>query len=75
MPVLCVFLTEAERMGYRRKERERFLADTETGHHGTTRTAHESERPLQVAAVRLLPLTRRRRRVPRSPPATASLVA
>ena len=71
MPILSVILTEAERMGYRpdasnpclgirryrRKGRERFLSDAEIGRLGARLSAHESERPLQVAAVRLLLLT------------------
>ena len=75
MPVLSVIMTEAERMGYRpegsnpcrgirrnrRKGRERFLSDAEIGRLGATLLAHESERPLQAAAVRLLLLTGCRR--------------
>ena len=71
MPVLSVIMTEAERMGYRpegsnpcrgirryrRKGRERFLSDAEIGRLAATLSVHESERPLQVAAVRLLLLT------------------
>ena len=75
MPVLSVILTEAERMGhrpegsnpcrgirrYRRKGRERFLSDAEIRRLAETLSAHEGERPLQVAAVRLLLLTGCRR--------------
>ena len=75
MPVLSVILTEAERMGhrpegsnpcrgirrYRRKGRERSLSDAEMHHLAQTLSAHEGERPLQVAAVRLLLLTGCRR--------------
>ena len=71
MPVLSVILKESERMGYRpkgsnpcrgirryrRKGRERFLSDTEIGRLAATLSAHEGERPLEVAAVRLLLLT------------------
>ena len=71
MPVLSVILTEAERMGhrpegsnpcrgirrYRRKGRERYLSDAEIRRLGETLSAHEGERPHQVAAVRLLLLT------------------
>ena len=71
MPVLSVILTEAERMGlrpegsnpcrgirrYRRKGRERFLSDAEIGRLAARLSAHEGERPLEVAAVRLLLLT------------------
>ena len=71
MPILSVIMTEAERMGYRpegsnpcrgirryrRKGRERFLSDTEIRRLAATLSVHEGERPLQVAAVRLLLLT------------------
>ena len=71
MPILSVIMTEAERMGYRpegsnpcrgirryrRKGRERFLSDAEIGRLGASLSVHEGERPLQVAAVRLLLLT------------------
>ena len=71
MPVLSVILAEAERMGhrpegsnpcrgirrYRRKGRERYLSDAELRRLAKTLSAHEGERPLQVAAVRLLLLT------------------
>ena len=71
MPVLSVILTEAEHMGYRpegsnpcrgirryrRKGRERFLSDTEIRRLAATLSVHEGERPLEVAAVRLLLLT------------------
>ena len=42
---------------YRRKGRERFLSDTEIRRLAATLSAHEGERPLEVAAVRLLLLT------------------
>ena len=75
MPVLSVILTEAERMGhrpegsnpcrgirrYRRKGRERSLSDAEIRRLAETLSAHEAERALQVAAVRLLLLTGCRR--------------
>ena len=75
MPILSVIMTEAERMGYRpegsnpcrgirryrRKGRERFLSDAEIGRLAARLSAHEGERPLQVAAVRLLLLTGCRR--------------
>ena len=71
MPILSVILKEAERMGYRpegsnpcreirryrRKGRERFLCDAEIGRLAACLSAHEGERPPQVAAVRLLLLT------------------
>ena len=71
MPVLSVILTEAERMGhrpegsnpcrgirrYRRKGRERFLSDVEIRRLSETLSAHEGEKPLQVAAVRMILLT------------------
>ena len=71
LPVLSVIMTEAERMGlrpegsnpcrgirrYRRKGRERYLSDAEIGRLAGILSAHESERPLQVAALRLLLLT------------------
>ena len=75
MRVLSVILKEAERMGYRpegsnpcrgirryrRKGRERYLSDEEIGCLAARLSAHEGERPLQVAAVRLLLLTGCRR--------------
>ena len=75
MPVLSVILNEAERMGhrpegsnpcrgirrYRRKGRERYLSDAEIRRLAQTLSAHEADRPLQVAAVRLLLLTGCRR--------------
>ena len=75
MPVLSVIMTEAERMGYRlegsnpcrgirryrRKGRERFLSDAETGRLAATIAGHEREPPVEVAAVRLLLLTGCRR--------------
>ena len=75
MPVLSVILNEAERMGhrtegsnpcrgirrYRRKGRERYLSDEEIRRLAETLSTHEGERPLQVAAVRLLLLTGCRR--------------
>ena len=75
LPVLSVIMTEAERMGYRpegsnpcrgirryrRKGRERFLSDAEMGRLGARLSEHEGERPLHVAAVRLLLLTGCRR--------------
>ena len=75
MPVLSVILTEAERMGhrpegskpcrgirrYRRKGRERSLTDVEMRRLGARLSAHEGDKPLQVAAVRLLLLTGCRR--------------
>ena len=75
LPILSVILTEAERMGhrpegsnpcrgirrYRRKGRERYLTDAEIGHLAAVLAAHEGERPLEVAAVRLLLLTGCRR--------------
>ena len=71
MPILSVILKEAERMGYRpegsnpcrgirryrRKGRERYLSDAEIGRLAAMLSVHEGERPLQVAAVRLLLLT------------------
>ena len=71
LPVLSVILREAELLGYRpagsnpcrgirryrRQGRERFLSDDEIRHLATTLSAHEAEKPLQVAAVRLLLLT------------------
>ena len=71
MPVLSIILTEAERMGvrpegsnpcrgirrYRRKGRERYLTDGEIRRLAGILSAHEAERPLHVAAVRLLLLT------------------
>ena len=75
MPVLSVILTEAERMGhrpegsnpcrgirrYRRKGRERSLTDEEMRRLGARLSAHEGDKPLQVATVRLLLLTGCRR--------------
>jgi len=75
MPVLSVILTEAEHMGhrpegsnpcrgirrYRRKGRERSLSDAEIRRLAQTLSAHERDRQLQVAAVRLLLLTGCRR--------------
>ena len=75
MPVLSVIMKEAERMGYRpedsnpcrgirryrRKGRERYLSDAEIGRLAARLSAHQGERPLQVAAVRLLLLTGCRR--------------
>ena len=75
MPVLSVILTEAEHMGhrpegsnpcrgirrYRRKGRERSLTDEEMRRLGARLSAHEGDKPLQVAAVRLLLLTGCRR--------------
>ncbi len=71
MPILSVILTEAERMGYRpegsnpcrgirryrRKGRERALTDAEIARLAAVLAAHETKRPLEVAAVRLLLLT------------------
>ena len=71
MPILSVIMSEAERMGirpegsnpcrgirrYRRKGRERYLTDAEIGHLAEVLKMHEGERPLEVAAVRLLLLT------------------
>ena len=71
LPILSVILREAERMGYRpegsnpcrgirryrRKGRERYLSDAEIGRLAALLSTHEGERPLQVAAVRLLLLT------------------
>ena len=75
MPVLSVILKEAERMGYRREGsnpcrgirryrrtgRERYLSDEEIRRLAQTLSAHEGDRPRQVAAVRLLLLTGCRR--------------
>ena len=75
MPVLSVILTEAERMShrpegsnpcrgirrYRRKGRERSLTDEEMRRLGARLSAHEGDKPLQVATVRLLLLTGCRR--------------
>ena len=75
MPVLSVIMREAERMGfreegsnpchgirrYRRKGRERFLSDAQIRFLGACLRARESERPLAVAAIRLLLLTGCRR--------------
>ncbi|MYA86893.1 MAG: tyrosine-type recombinase/integrase [Boseongicola sp. SB0662_bin_57] len=71
MPVLSVIMREAERLGfreegtnpclgirrYRRKGRERFLADTEIRSLGACLRTREGDQPLAVAAVRLLLLT------------------
>ncbi|MDE0522097.1 MAG: tyrosine-type recombinase/integrase [Boseongicola sp.] len=71
MPVLSVIMREAERMGfreegsnpclgirrYRRKGRERFLSDAEIRALGACLKAREGDRPLAVAAIRLLMLT------------------
>ena len=70
-PVLSTILKEAELMGYRpqgsnpcrdirryrRKGRERYLSDDEIARIAARLAAHESERPLEVAATRLLLLT------------------
>ena len=69
--ILSVILKEAELPGYspkgsnpyweirryRRKGRQRFLSDGEIGRLAAVLSTHESGRPLQVAAVRLLLLT------------------
>ena len=74
-PVLSVIMKEAELLGYRpegsnpcrglrryrRKGRERFLSDEELLRLAYSLSAHEGERPLEVAAVRLLLLTGCRR--------------
>ena len=71
LPVLSVIMREAELMGarpegtnpcrgirrYRRKGRERFLTDEEIARLAARLSAHAVERPLEVAAVRLLMLT------------------
>ena len=71
MPILSVILKEAELMGhrpedsnpcrgirrYRRKGRERFLSDDDIRRLAARLSAYEAERPLEVAAVRLLLLT------------------
>ena len=71
MPILSVIMKEAERMGYRpegsnpcrrirryrRKGRERYLSDAEIGRLAARLSVYEGERPLGVAAVRLLLLT------------------
>ena len=71
MPVLSVIMREAEAMGlrpegsnpcrgirrYRRKGRERFLADDELRRLSACLAAHAGEWPLQVAVIRLLLLT------------------
>ena len=71
MPVLSVIMREAERMGlrpkdsnpcrgirrYRRKGRERFLADDELRRLSSGLSAHAGRYPLQVAVIRLLLLT------------------
>ena len=70
-PILSVILKEAELVGYRpqgsnpcrgirryrRKGRERFLSEEEIRRVARRLSAHHRERPLQVAAVRLLLLT------------------
>ena len=70
-PILSVILKEAELMGYRpqgsnpcrgirryrRKGRERYLSEEEIRRVAARLSAHQSERPLQVAAVRLLLFT------------------
>ena len=75
MPILSVIMKEAELMGYRpegsnpcrgirryrRKGRERYLTDGELRRLAARLSANDSERPLQVAAVRLLLLTGCRR--------------
>ena len=75
MPVLSVIMREAEHMGfreegtnpclgirrYRRKGRERFLSDAEIRVLGVCLRAVENDRPLEVAAIRLLLLTGCRR--------------
>ncbi len=71
LPILSVILKEAECPGYRaegsnpcrrirryrRRGCERYLSDAEIGRLVAALSAHEGERPLQVAAVRLLLLT------------------
>ena len=71
MPVLSVIMRESERMGfreegsnpclgirrYRRKGRERFLSDAEIRALGACLRTREEDRPLAVAAIRLLLLT------------------
>ena len=71
MPVLSVIFREAEHMGlrpegsnpcrgirrYRRKGRERYLSNGELHRVAAILSAREKEKPLQVAAVRLLLLT------------------
>lgn len=71
MPILSVIMKEAEFMGYRpegsnpcrgirryrRKGRERYLSDDEIRRLAARLSAHEGERPIEVAAVRLLLLT------------------
>ena len=71
MPVLSVIMREAERMGlrpkdsnpcrgirrYRRKGRERFLADDELRRLSSRLSVHAVRHPLQVAVIRLLLLT------------------
>ena len=70
-PILSVILKEAELMGYRpqgsnpcrgirryrRKGRERYLSEEEIRRVAARLSAHQGERPLQVAAVRLLLFT------------------
>ena len=70
-PVLSLIFQEAELLGHRsegsnpcrgmrrysRKGRERFLSDEEIGRVAARLAAHEHERPLEVAALRLLLLT------------------
>ena len=74
-PVLSVIMREAELLGYRpegsnpcrglrryrRKGRERFLSEEELRRLAGLLSAHEGDRPLEVAAVRLLLLTGCRR--------------
>ena len=71
MPVLSVILREAELLGYRpegsnpcwgirryrRKGRERFLSDDEIARVAAALSSHETEWPLETAAIRLLMLT------------------
>ena len=71
LPILSVILREAELLGYRpagsnpcrgirryrRTGRERFLTDDEISRLATTLSSFEAQRPLEVAAVRLLLLT------------------
>ena len=70
-PVLSLIFREAELLGYRlkgsnpcramkryrRQGRERFLSDEEIGRIAARLAAHADERPLEVAALRLLLLT------------------
>lgn len=76
MPVLSVIMKEAELRGYRpegsnpcrgvrryrRTERERFLSEADIGRIAARLAAYERERPLEVAAIRLLLLTGCRKR-------------